>query len=89
MTAVRKLGSGDDIEMMKTPDHWTHFFLPLKRTPALLPPEHPARMGNDDLGVIVMGGGPNVRLGNMFMPTDEIVRYSDFEAIYDAGWRVD
>lgn len=89
MTAVRKLGPGDDIEMMRTPDQWTHSFLPLKRTPALLPLNHPARMGDSDLGILAMGGGPNVRLGNMFMLTAEFVRYDDFEAIHDAGWRVD
>lgn len=89
MTAVRKLGPGDDIEMMQTPDQWTHSFLPLKRTPSILPLNHPARMSGDDLGILTMGGGPTVRLGNMFKLTDEIIRYDSFQAIYDAGWRVD
>lgn len=88
MSAARKLGPGDDIEMMKSPDHWPHRWLPLTRR-AQLPEGHPARMGQTDLGILVMGGGPIVRLGNIFMPTRETIAYQDFEAIYDAGWRVD
>lgn len=89
MPTVRKLGLGDDIEMMKTPDHWPHRTLPLKRTPASLPEGNAARMGNSDLGFLTMGNGPKVYLGNIFMPTNEIIAYDDFEAIHDAGWRVD
>jgi hypothetical protein len=89
MTEVRTLGPGDDIEMMKTPDHWPNRFLPLTRRPAQLAEDNPARMGDADLGVLMMNGQPTVYLGNMFLLTSESIKYDDFEAIYAAGWRVD
>lgn len=74
----------DHITMMKTPDLWPSFRLPLTRP-------MPAGGGPfDDQGIMVAGEGCKVFVGNMFLGwTGETIEYPDMEAIYDAGWRVD
>lgn len=76
---MTKLGPGDDLEMMKSPDQWSSARLPLLR----------GKAPNQELAFLVMGWGPRLFYGNIFMPTGESKDYTDFEAIVDDGWVVD
>ena len=82
---VRRLGPGDDREMLEHPEHWPHWpFLPLKRW----------RSQRIDTAV-VMGTDPLriARGANIMMlptnPTNETWPVATVDAILAEGWVVD
>lgn len=95
-----KLGPGDDLQMMKTPDAWPHRFLPLTRRTEKAESGALAK----ELGIMVMHRDvPRTRvyLTHMFdARLRRLVRhgteadipfkdYPDFEGILNDGWLVD
>lgn len=72
----------DEIAFMKNDLGWPLLWLPLKRRPN----------ENPNCGVLV-DPKPWVYLVNLYATQNineaEILKYQDWEALYDAGWRVD
>ena len=70
----------DHVAFMQDEDEWPHWpYLPVKNYPKV--------------GLLVGGQGPTVYLKNMYdqesLQDVEKIEYADFEACFDAGWRVD
>lgn len=87
---MKKLGPGDDLEMINSPDLWPWYpMLPLKN-PKMDDPHMP---GTSAPGVITVGNPTRVLLGCMFMmyPSESMphIQYESVQALLDAGWIVD
>lgn len=86
----KKLGPGDDLEMINSPDLWPCWpLLPLKN-PKMDDPNMP---GTSAPGVIIYTNPTRVILGCMFLMnfTDDTpsIQYESVQAMLDAGWIVD
>lgn len=77
------------VQMMQTPDEWPAW-------PKLPLTKGALGNGSHELGFLVQGYGPIVYKGNIFTSVDAFVlnrvpkeMFKTFEAVYEAGWRVD
>jgi hypothetical protein len=87
---VTTCNTAEHIKFMQSPDEWPAWpVLPVKKAVA---------MHNPILGVMIEREGgvqPTVYLVNMYQLANKPLNtipsetYTDFEGVYDAGWRVD
>ena len=74
----------EELAMMRGARPWPHHHLLCLRNGARCGPD-----GLPALGLLVWSQGPRVWLGSIYEEPRESVAYESFDALYDAGWRVD
>ena len=87
MKTERRLGPGDDMEMIKSPELWPYtIYLPMKNYKRVGPGEFP------DTGIILAIRPTRVFLGTLGMTRwekAEHIDYASVEELLAAGWQVD